>query len=158
MTDLNLPALREAVAKMTEGPWAAKPDGRHFVQADEHGEPLKRTGMRPAGDPFPLVGTVFGYREADLKGIVALRNAADALLDELEQLRSVEADFLQLSDVVGWHHGEAQIALARAEKAEAELAAARAALETAHELAGSAGMYCMGVDRTLWQAWVARKT
>ena len=42
------------------------------------------------------------------------------------------------------------------EQQTAELAAARAVLETAHELAGSAGMYCMGVDRTLWQAWQAR--
>jgi hypothetical protein len=51
-----------------------------------------------------------------------LASALPALLDELERLRAVEADFHQLSDVTGWHHGEAQLALARADKAEADLA------------------------------------
>ena len=55
-----------------------------------------------------------------------------ALLDELERLRAVEADFHQLSDVTGWHHGEAQLALARADKAEAELAENEAEFEILH--------------------------
>jgi hypothetical protein len=47
------------------------------------------------------------------------------LVAEVARLRSVETDFHQLSDVAGWHHGETQIALARAKQAESDLAALR---------------------------------
>jgi len=219
MTDLNLPALREAVAKMTEGPWTqdiyvyqrgAGDRWRGIVGPD--GELVARVG-----DCGEHEGFFHCQKDADnLDGIVALRNAAPALLDEvevlragrcchnvpmgepcaecrlfgqpkdeqvralldeLERLRSVEADFHQLSDVAGWHHGEAQIALARAEKAEAdlalkenarrglalslenaeaELAAARKVLETAIELPGYCAYAVIGVDAAAWQAWQAR--
>jgi len=65
----TLPALREALAKMTEGPWKA--DGIYI-------SPIMETG-----DFTPCELKTY----EDAAGIVALRNAAPALLDELEQLR-----------------------------------------------------------------------
>ena len=67
MTDL--PALREAVAKMTPGPWKA--DGIDI-------SPIMSTGDFT---PCEL------KRCEDAAGIVALRDAAPALLDEVETLR-----------------------------------------------------------------------
>jgi hypothetical protein len=76
MTDPNLPALREAVAKMTEGPWRNIGDG--FVG---HGDFAKLVCSGTDLQDMTI---------ADINGIVALRNAAPALLDELEQLRASE--------------------------------------------------------------------
>ena len=72
MLPTNLPALREAVAKMTEGPWKAV--GIHICPVMETGD----------WTPCEL------KRYEDAAGIVALRNALPALLDELEQLRASE--------------------------------------------------------------------
>jgi len=69
----NLPALREAVAKMTGGPWEC-------VATGFHGDELH---IGPPDKP----AVVRNIPRADAAGIVALRNAAPALLDELEQLR-----------------------------------------------------------------------
>lgn len=66
-TMTNLPALREAVAKMTEGPWAVLAEFK--IQA-HHGE---------------CIASSVSNRNA--AGIVALRNTAPALLDEVEALR-----------------------------------------------------------------------
>ena len=71
MTDL--PALREAVAKMTPGPWEC-------VATGFHGDELH---IGPPDKP----AVVRNIPRADAAGIVALRNAAPALLDELETLR-----------------------------------------------------------------------
>jgi len=71
MTDTpSLPALREAVAKMTPGPWKAV--GIHIGPVMETGD----------WTPSEL------KRYEDAAGIVALRNAAPALLDEVERLRA----------------------------------------------------------------------
>ena len=67
----SLPALREAVAKMTEGPWKAV--GIHI-------SPIMETG-----DWSPSELKTY----EDAAGIVALRTAAPALLDELEAARAV---------------------------------------------------------------------
>ena len=69
----SLPALREAVAKMTPGPWEC-------VATGFHGDELH---IGPPDKP----AVVRNIPRADAAGIVALRNAAPALLDELETLR-----------------------------------------------------------------------
>ena len=88
----SLPALREAVAKMTEGPWEV---GGPFP-----GTTVVRCIDRGIGDAEPpcfekladlnriLSGPPDVRAEADAAGIVALRNAAPALLDEVEALQA----------------------------------------------------------------------
>ena len=108
----NLPALREAVAKMTPGPWKA--DGIYI-------EPVMESGDYA---PPQLKHTRDAY------GIVALRNAAPALLDELERLRAEPCTCACHS--VGGHTDEPTMGMAlmdmtkRALTAEAELATLRA--------------------------------
>ena len=67
----DLTALREAVAQMTEGPW--KSVGIHI-------SPIMETG-----DWTPCELKTY----EDAAGIVALRDAAPALLDEVERLQSL---------------------------------------------------------------------
>jgi len=64
----NLPALREAVAKMTPGPWE--------YDTETHGVYNAEVGYG-----------IVDAEPKDAAGIVALRNAAPALLDELEDMR-----------------------------------------------------------------------
>jgi len=140
MTDL--PALREAVAKMTEGSWFWKPGSLRDIVTKSDTQDLRVCEAAP--------GNTNG--EDDTKGIVALRNAAPALLDEVEALRERGSPGVVHEVDAAFH----ALTVAQRDAAWRDLAAARAVLETAHELAGSAGMYCVGVDRTLWQAWQAR--
>jgi hypothetical protein len=79
MTDL--PALREAVAKMTGGPWFA------YYSQDKQAWTVQNA-------PGWLFVASDKGTDADAAGIVALRNAAPALLDEVERLRQ-ERDALQ---------------------------------------------------------------
>jgi len=128
MSDTNLPALREAVAAYAHEAWSGWMlhlfrQGQTLVTG-EYVTPkyYAERWKRQAGTPYAeLPESEKDSDRAEADKILALV-ALPALLDELERLRSVEADFHQLSDVAGWHHGEAQIALARAEKAEADLA------------------------------------
>ena len=77
MTDL--PLLREAVTKMTPGPW--RNIGDTFV------------GLDNACMGFVCGGTdLQDMTIADINGLVALRNAAPALLDELEALKARACD------------------------------------------------------------------
>ena len=92
MTDL--PALREAVAKMTPGPWE--------YDTETHGVYNAEVGYG-----------IVDAEPKDAAGIVALRNAAPALLDEVERVRA-EHEY-QLCEAQRW--------AGRAEQAEAELAA-----------------------------------
>ena len=70
MTDKpSLPALREAVAKMTPGPWE--------YDTETHGVYNAEVGYG-----------IVDAEPKDAAGIVALRNAAPALLDELEALKA----------------------------------------------------------------------
>ena len=72
MTDL--PLLREAVTKMTPGPW--RNIGDTFV------------GLDNACMGFVCGGTdLQDMTIADINGLVALRNAAPALLDEVEDMQ-----------------------------------------------------------------------
>ena len=80
-------------------------------------------------------------------------SAGDVLAAEVTRLREVEAAFCQLSDVAGWHHGETQIALARAAHAEADLAALRQRHATAEaenarlrKAMGSVFVHCESMD------------
>jgi len=88
MLPTNLPALREAVAKMTEGPWL---DNGTEATDEDCQETIVETSPRYTGVDFetPVVGDM-DRRKADIAGIVALMNALPALLDELEQLRASE--------------------------------------------------------------------
>jgi hypothetical protein len=81
----NLPALREAVAKMTEWPWL---DNGTEATDEDCQETIIETSPRYTGVDFeiPVAGDM-DRRKADIAGIVALRNAAPALLDELEACR-----------------------------------------------------------------------
>jgi len=96
MTDL--PALREAVAKMTPGPWE--------YDTETHGVYNAEVGYG-----------IVDAEPKDAAGIVALRNAAPALLDEVERVRA-EHEY-QLCEAQRW--------AGRAEQAEAEVAALKAA-------------------------------
>ena len=82
---INLPALREAVAKMTPGAWD--------VQADASDEACVFTYAPGRGLVFICTmdedATSHEERDANAAGIVALRNAAPALLDEVERLQSL---------------------------------------------------------------------
>jgi hypothetical protein len=71
--------------------------------------------------------TEYGVRVLQFVAVpVFALNWLRALVTRCEQAEAaVEADFHQLSDVAGWHHGETQIALARATLADADLAALR---------------------------------
>ena len=86
MTDLSLPALREAVAKMTPGPWL---DNGTEATDEDCQEVILEAPPRYDGEDFdvPVDGDM-DRRRADIAGIVALRNAAPALLDELEALKA----------------------------------------------------------------------
>ena len=117
MTALNIPALREAVAKMTEGPWFWKPGSlRDIITASD-------TADTRVCEAAP--GNTNG--EDDTKGIVALRNAAPALLDEVEAARAV----LETSEIA-WFF--------------AKWPASKKSDQVA-----------MLVDRAAWQAWQARR-
>jgi len=100
MTDLNLPALREAVAKMTEWPWL---DNGTEATDEDCQETIIETSPRYTGVDFeiPVAGDM-DRRRADIAGIVALRNAAPALLDELEMLH---ADLAALKGILHAAHG-----------------------------------------------------
>jgi len=134
----DLTAMREAVATMTEGPWVVDPQfGLDIVRAVDIGKP-HGGGATPELDAryawviatvradWPFDGCeAFTRRkfkgqqepEADAAGIVALRNAAPALLDEVERVRA-EHEY-QLCEAQRW--------AGRAEQAEAEVAALKTA-------------------------------
>jgi hypothetical protein len=121
MTDL--PALREAVAKMTPGPWGVDARfGLDIVRAEDIGQP-HGGGVTPeldarycwvianvrAHNPFDGCEAFTRRKfkgqqepEADAAGIVALRNALPALLDELAAARAV------LDDAEPLHEGATQ--------------------------------------------------
>jgi hypothetical protein len=108
MTDL--PALREAVASILgDGRWEAD-GGRVYLQTDQAGYPVLDTGKE------------------DAAAIVALRNAAPALLDEVERLRQ---------GIRAWEDKEAHEAMScylDNEQLKADLAAARAERDEANAL------------------------
>ena len=106
----NLPALREAVAKMTEGPWTAYRMTHHErgddLTLEEIGKYVRNSVAKSAeksgSSAFLFVSAEKPDGPADVchvgngptspqnaAGIVALRNAAPALLDEVEALRAV---------------------------------------------------------------------
>ena len=164
MTDLSLPALREAVAKMTPGPWL---DNGTEATDEDCQEVILEAPPRYDGEDFdvPVDGDM-DRRKADIAGIVALRNAASALLDELEATRRELRD----NDVRGMCIIEAAVRSpsisdymnhweGRCLKAEADLAAARAVLDGAGvEFEDPRISYTtIQVDRTAWQAWQAVK-
>jgi len=96
----NLSALREAVAKMTEWPWL---DNGTEATDEDCQETIIETSPRYTGVDFeiPVAGDM-DRRRADIAGIVALRNAAPALLDELEMLH---ADLAALKGILHAAHG-----------------------------------------------------
>ena len=157
MTDkLNLPALREAVAKM-------QLDYPVVYDAAE-----MRDGLG-----FVIVDADDGIQhEAYGEGIATLLNAAPALLDEVEAARAENAALKANVDddtaivsrardichrhgyvVDAEHEGWTTCAL---RSLEAEVAAARKVLETAIELPGYCAYAVIGVDAAAWQAWQAR--
>lgn len=76
--ELDIDKLRALLAKMTPGPWAVRAGQKSdelFLQDGDRGGRIARlwNGRRRRND--------------DAEGIAALRNAAPALLDELEQAR-----------------------------------------------------------------------
>ena len=192
MTDLNLPALREAVAKMTEGPWAVDARfGLDIVRADDVGQP-HGGGATPeldarycwviaqvrADKPFDgceaFTRRKFkGQQEpdADAAGIVALRNAFPAVMDELERLRAEPCGCACHS--VGGHTDEPTMGMAlmdmtkRALTAEAKLAALkgrtcetcrhqRYEAETNYESCDRLGIACASVGFTCG-AWAGKE-
>ena len=163
MTPTDLPALREAVAQMTEGPWFWKPGSLRDIVTKSDTQDLRVCEAAP--------GNTNG--EDDTKGIVALRNAAPALLDEVEALRAENAALKANADddtaivsrardichrhgyvVDAEHEGWTTCAL---RSLEAEVAAARKVLETAIELPGYYAYAVIDVDAAAWQAWQARR-
>jgi hypothetical protein len=111
----NLPALREAVAKMTPGTWRV-----------ETRECIDVAVARP--DWATRDVAVLEGASVDLAGIVALRNAAPALLDEVARLRQ-EREALRAENIR--LHCEVENWKATIETREADLAAAREAVEKA---------------------------
>ena len=100
MTPADRTALREAVAKMTPGPWDV------FTETDEY----------PSGfGPGCAIGSLEWEYENNAAGIVALVNAAPALLDALDRLEAEKAASTERADIRCGALRE------RAEKAEAEL-------------------------------------
>jgi hypothetical protein len=115
MTDLNLPALREAVAT------SRLPRSAYPSDSESFGDALRRVQRL----------------EAARKVLV---DAAPALLDEIERLRLGCA-------VAGQREAEYIF------KAEADLAAARAVLDTAREIDHPVFTPTVEIDRAAWQAW-----
>ena len=86
MLPVDYPLIQTAVEKIAPFlPIGTLPDGRRIVNVDDHGVMAKRTGMRPAGDPFPVMGWVSSYREDFAAGIVILANHAAELLATIEK-------------------------------------------------------------------------
>ena len=84
LTDADLDALAEAVAKMTPGPWRTAQPNR---DGDVHVLAPDGTQFYPESEPlFWNAGT--GPDWSNAAGIVALRNAAPALLAEVRRLRA----------------------------------------------------------------------
>lgn len=90
--------LRALLNEATPGPWGTgyKCGVEHITVVDQEGKPAPRTGMRPAGDPYPLIArTAADYApdQANAALICALRNAASDLLRVVEAARACyEAD------------------------------------------------------------------
>ncbi len=201
MTDTpSLPLLREAVAKMTEGPWHAGSVGPYPYTANVYGNPKTALGIVAqcyrCPDAYTPHRSDVTQGDMDAAGIVALRNAADAMLDEVEAERIENAHLREAfvtmekaynvehrrhSDLLGllseFYPAEADIrecltrsradlaaAKAHAEDSqdvdemEADLAAARAVLDTilevGHDDDHPAVMALL--DRAAWQAWQER--
>ncbi len=90
-TNLDIAELRRLVDAMTPGKWSAD---NGYVGAD-----YARFLRRGVGDGVRLGGA---SNSPDIDGIVAIRNAAPAMLDEIERLRKVaEAarEFLDAYDI-----------------------------------------------------------
>lgn len=58
MTTERLAEIQARAEAATEGPWGTNTPARQIFAADEQGEKRPRTGMRPAGDTFPLIGQI----------------------------------------------------------------------------------------------------
>jgi hypothetical protein len=82
MTDLDLDALRAAEAKMTPGPWRTENVGYTTMFA-------AKSFVEPA------VAAFWQHDSLDAAGIVALRNAAPALLDEVQAARERRCETCQ---------------------------------------------------------------
>ena len=88
----DLPALREALAQMTGGEWT--------LDASPGDEACVATVAPGRGQLFLCTmdedDTTQAERDNNAAGIVALRNAAPALLDELEAARANYSDIAEL--------------------------------------------------------------
>ena len=96
MTDL--PLLREALAKMTEGPWL---DNGTEATDEDCQETIIETSPRYTGVDFeiPVAGDM-DRRRADIAGIVTLVNAAPALLTLAQRALEAEAETAKLANGV----------------------------------------------------------
>jgi hypothetical protein len=176
----NLSALREAVAKMTGGPWALRLYcGNDELYCDWH--------EISTPDCDGLISIQAPGNADNAAGIVALRNAAPALLDEVEAARAeldllhTQIDYIKtMQDHKDMNPGDELIALRQSEKhawdeaaqaridgaenlmlltqeLQVELAAARAVLETAEYIIVAHRGPVRMIDATAWQAWQERR-
>jgi len=98
MTDLDITALKEALAKMTPGEWLCRESGPCW---EMWSEPLARWvayAAKPvADDQRPALYPTKSESEANAAGIVLLRNSADAMIARIEAL---EAENARLRNIV----------------------------------------------------------
>lgn len=81
---LDLAAVKAARAAMAPGRWGSLKSGWTISLVGDDDKPLQR-GMCATGSHYPHVGA--GYRPDDRDGIVAIVNAADEMIAEIERLR-----------------------------------------------------------------------
>lgn len=95
LTEADLDAIRQRVEAATPGPWG-RGSSRTICQADSSGKPLERTGQRPAGDSFPLIGQCMHYDDLDF--LIHARTDIPQLLAAIDERDKVIHDMMEESD------------------------------------------------------------
>ncbi len=90
MPPLDLDTLRQTVEKMTPGEWRYVGADNVFITTPQ-GQVVSAVHLQPRSHPPDVTTT---QRDANAHGIVALRNAAPHLLDELAEARRTLQEFL----------------------------------------------------------------
>jgi hypothetical protein len=116
---MNTKELRAMLEKATKGPWRLC-DGQYVSVNGEARYTGKTAEVGAASDPDTILGCAEGY-DADMDLVVALRNAAPLLLDEIDALRARVAALQLTVDQAADAHRKMCERVAELERRNAEL-------------------------------------
>lgn len=131
MTDADRQAARRLCEEATPGKLGLLARPMALCIVDDSGNPAPRTGMRPAGDPFPHIARMAAHYAPDEANAAKLIAGWNYLLPALDQLDAQDAEIARLKATLAMSEEISALAQRDKNRYQGEIARLRASMSTA---------------------------